>query len=137
MKGCDHDRIYSGQINLSGRFAWICRRCGEAGWAHDYILSQVNLDEYHSQRVAHGWATPRLPPPPRVPTRTTPPPPPPAGPFVSGAIFFATLAVACALSAIPWGELGPILPLWAASLATGLALATATVCYVCWKQGIR
>ena len=136
MRGCDHDRVYSGQINLSQRYAWICMRCGEHGWSEDYVLSQVNLDQYQQLRVLHGWGAPvQLPAPPRVPT--IPAPKLPWWPFAPGAAFFAMLAVMCLLAAIPWGTLGPIMPLWVSLFGTGLALGTATILYVCWKQGVR
>lgn len=134
MKTCFHERVYSGQINLSRRYAWICMKCGEHGWSEDYVLSQVNLELYHHLRVAHGWSTPRLPPPPRVPTNTTPAERSDFA-IVSAVVFFTILAALCALSAIPWGELGPIMPLPIAMVATGLALGTATVLYVIWKRG--
>lgn len=134
MRDCDHDRVYSGQINLSNRYACICRHCGEHWWTEAYDLSRVNLDEYLQLRVQHGWAT-RLPAPPPVPTNMTPPEPP-AWPFVPGTIFFTFLAVACAAAAIPWGALGPIMPLWMSMLGSGLGLGTATVCYVAWKRGL-
>jgi len=136
MKNCDHDRVYSGQINLSQRYAWICMRCGEHGWSESYVLSQVNLDQYQRLRVLHGWAAPvKLPAPPRVPTNTTPK----TGwrGYAIGTVFFALLSAMCALSAIPWGALGPIMPLWVSLLGTGLGLGTATLLFVCWKQGIQ
>ena len=136
VRGCDHDRVYSGQSNLSCKYAWICLSCGEHGWSEDYVLSQVNIDQYHQLRVLHGWGAPtKLPAPPRVPT--IPAPKLPWWPFAPGAMFFAMLAVVCLLAAIPWGALGPILPLWAALLGAGLGLGTATVLFVCWRQGVR
>jgi hypothetical protein len=137
MKRCEHDTIYSGQTNVSGRFAWICRRCGQCGWAETYSLSQVNFDEYCAQRVAHGWAgPPRLPAPPRLPTNTMPPESP-WWPFLPGWLFFAMLTVVCALSAIPWGHnLGSLMPLWMSMLGAGVALGTATILYVAWKRGL-
>lgn len=129
---CDHDRVFSGQTNLDRRFAFICSKCGECGWSENYVLDQVNFDEFCRQRVLHGWAAQqKLPPPPRLPTRTTPSPR--AWPL--GAIFFAFLAAVYALSAIHWGALGPILPFRTASLATGIALGTAILLYVVWKRG--
>jgi len=131
MRGCDHDRVFSGQANLEQKFAWICRRCGETGWTHSYLLSQVNFDEYLQLRVLHGWATPRLPSPPRFPTNTSPP-----GSdwqLGAGVLFFTALAVICALSGIPWGELGSVLPLWVSLISTGIALGTATLLYVIWR----
>lgn len=133
MKRCDHDKVYSGQINLSQRFAWICMKCGEQGWSESYVLAHVNLELYHHLRVVHGWATPRLPAPPRVPTNTDPVKS--DWYLVAGAVFFTMLAALCALSAIPWGVLGPIMPLPVSLLATGLGLGTATVLYVAWKRG--
>ncbi len=134
MRGCDHDRVYSGQINLNQRFAWICMKCGEQSWSEDYVITQVNLELYHQLRVAHGWAAPpRLPAPPRVPTNTDPPKP--DGVLAAGALFFMALAALCALGAIPWGALGPVLPPWIALIASGVALWTATICYVFWKRG--
>lgn len=136
MKRCDHDRVYSGQINLSRHYAWICLSCGEHGWSQDYVLSQVNLDQYQRLRVLHGWAAPvKLPAPPRVPTIATPELP--WWPFAPGAAFFALLGILCALAAIPWGELGPIMPLWLSLISSGLGLGTATVLFVCWKQGVQ
>ncbi len=137
MRGCDHDRVYSGQINLSRRYAWICLCCGEHGWSEAYVLSQVNLDQYQRLRVLHGWGAPvKLPAPPRVPTNTTPPKLP-WWPFAPGAMFFAALSVLCALAAIPWGALGPVMPLWAALIGAGMALGTATLLFLCWRQGIQ
>ncbi len=133
MKRCDHDKVFSGQINLSQRFAWICMRCGEQGWSETYALAQVNLELYHHLRVIHGWATPRLPAPPRVPTRTSPPKR--DWQLVAGVVFFTVTAAICALAAIPWGILGPVLPLWVSLLSTGVALGTATLLYVVWKAG--
>lgn len=136
MKRCDHDKVYSGQINLSQRFAWICRKCGECGWAEDYVLAQVDLQQYHHLRVLHGWAGPprppaRLPPPPRVPTNTDMPRS--SDGFVWGVAFFVALAATIALSG--WNALGPVLPTWAACVGTGLALGAATLLYVVWKRG--
>ena len=131
MKGCDHDRVFSGQTDMDQRNAWICRKCGITGWTHDYLISQVNLDEYLHQRVVHGWATPRFPSPPLVPTNTRPP-----GSdwhLGAGAVFFTALASLCALSGVPWGELGSVLPLWVSLLTTGVALGTATLLYVIWR----
>jgi hypothetical protein len=137
MKRCDHDKVYSGQINLSQKFAWVCRKCGQHDWSDDYAIEQVNLPEYHHLRVLHGWAGPRphprLPPPPRVPTNLEPPKSDAL--LVAGVVFFTMLAACCALSIIPWGTLGPVLPLPIALMATGLALGTATCLYVIWKRG--
>lgn len=142
MKGCDHDRIYSGQINLSRRYAWICLKCGEHDWSEDYVLSQVNLVDYHRARVAWGWGSPvstpqltKLPLPPRIPTDIEPKRS--WWPFAPGAAFFAFLSVTCALSAIPWGALGPIMPLWLSLMGSGVALGTATLLFLCWRQGLR
>lgn len=135
LKRCEHDKVYSGQINLSQKFAWICRKCGECNWSEEYALEQVNLSEYHHLRVLHGWATPRLPPPPRVPTNTQAPAPQSDWQLVLGVVFFTGLSALCALSAIPWGILGPVMPLPIALMATGLALGTATVLFVIWKRG--
>lgn len=135
MKRCEHDPVYSGRTGVGGRFEFICRRCGELGYLRSYSLHDVNAEEFYQQRVAHGWATPRLPAPPAVPTRTNLPEPSP-WPFVPGVIFFTCLSVACALAAIPWGPLGPLMPLWAAAMGSGLGLGTATVCYVAWKKGL-
>ena len=56
---CDHDLVYSGQTNLSCKFAYICSKCGECGWSEDYVLAQVNFDEFCRQRVLHGWSSPK------------------------------------------------------------------------------
>ena len=76
----------------------------------------------------------RLPPPPRVPTNTDVPVKSDT-PLVLAVVFFTVLAALSALSAIPWGVLGPVLPLPIALMATGLGLGTATVLYVIWKRG--
>jgi hypothetical protein len=135
MRGCDHNKIFSGRTNLEQKFEWICSRCGEVGWDETYLYVQVSADEFYTQRVAHGWASPRLPAPPSLPTRTLPIEPS-AWPWVPGVLFFTLLSAACALAAIPWGVLGPIMPLWMAMIGSGIALATATVCYVAWKKGL-
>ena len=155
MKNCDHDKIYSGQTNLSQQFAYICRLCGECGWSDVYDLSRVNFDEHCRLRVQHGWAskrpldasarrgarlTPlpspterlRLPAPPRVPTIHTPAR---RWPLVVGIGYFVFLSAVCLLAAIPWGALGPILPLWLAIVSTGIGLFTVTMLYLVWKQG--
>lgn len=132
---CEHDPVFSGRTGLDGKFEFICRKCGELGYREQYSLHDVNQEEFYQQRVAHGWATPRLPAPPAVPTNTAPPEPS-AWPFVPGAVFFTFVAAVCALSAIPWGALGPVMPLWMAMIGSGLGLGTATVCYVAWKKGL-
>ncbi len=137
MKRCDHDRVYSGQINLNRRYAWICLKCGAHDWSEAYVLDQVNLDQYQRLRVLHGWAAPvKLPAPPRVPTNTTPQTAP-WWPFAPGALFFAGLSLMCLLAAIPWGALGPIMPLWMALICAGVGLGTSTLLFVCWKQGVQ
>ncbi len=65
---CDHDKVYSGQINPNQHYAFICRRCGESGWDTEITLSRVSGEEYYAQRVAHGWASPAwLPRDPKLP----------------------------------------------------------------------
>lgn len=124
--------MFSGQINLSQRFAWICRWCGECGWSEDYVLSQVNHIEYQRLRVAHGWGAPvRLPAPPRVPTNLEPTKPDHW--IVAGVVWFATLAACFALSMAPWDGYGPVLKLWQSMLGAGLSLGVATLLYVIWK----
>ena len=56
---CDHDLVYSGQTNLSCRFAYICSKCGQCGWSENYVLAQVDFDEFCRQRVLHGWSSPK------------------------------------------------------------------------------
>lgn len=56
---CDHDPVYSGQTNLSCKFAYICSKCGQCGWSETYVLAQVNFDEFCRQRVLHGWSSPK------------------------------------------------------------------------------
>lgn len=58
-KPCEHDIVYSGQTNLSGHFAYICRRCGQCGWDERYDIAAVSAPDYYDARVAHGWAAPR------------------------------------------------------------------------------
>ncbi len=136
MKRCDHDRVYSGQINLDRKYAWICLRCGEHGWSEAYVLSQVNLDQYQILRVMHGWGAPtKLPLPPRVPTNTARKLP--WWPFAPASLFFAGLSLLCLLAAVPWGALGPIMPLWMALIGAGLGLGTSALLFVCWKQGVQ
>jgi hypothetical protein len=105
------------------------------GWSESYLYTQVNADEFYRQRVNHGWATPSFPKPPLMPTNTAQVRRS-AWPFVPGVVFFTTLAVACALASIPWGKLGPIMPLWMSMLGSGIALGTATIFYVCWRRGL-
>jgi hypothetical protein len=93
MKGCDHDVVYSGQINLDGKFAYICRRCGECGWDSRYVLAQVDGSEYYRARVAHGWAGPRLPAPPRVPSFEKSTPWRAAMVMFNGTVFVAAVVV--------------------------------------------
>jgi len=130
MRGCDHNKIFSGRTNLEQKFEWICSRCGEVGWDETYLYVQVSADEFYTQRVAHGWASPRLPAPPRVPSvqRSRS-----AHGWPYGVAFFASLSVGCAVAAAPWGPSGATLPPWMSLLGAGLALLAATVCYVCWK----
>jgi hypothetical protein len=138
MKSCDHNQLFSGRTNLERKFEWICRTCGEMGWSDTYTVARVDQNEFYAQRVIHGWAGPRAPmrlTPPRMPTNTAPVARS-AWPFVPGVVFFTTLAVLCALASIPWGKLGPIMPMWTSMLGSGIALGTATVCYVCWKRGL-
>ena len=134
MKRCEHDPVFSGRTNLEGKFEFICRRCGELGWRESYLYTDVNAEEFYQQRVAHGWATPRLPAPPPLPTNTAPAPPS-AWPLVPGVIFFMFLAVMCALASIPWACCGPVMPLWMSMIGSGLGLGTATLLYVVWKKG--
>lgn len=128
---CEHDRVYSGQSNMSGKFAYICRRCGQSGWHDEYVLSQVNANEFYLLRVEHGWATP-LPPPPRLPGNTELPPQ--RSGFVAPALLFAALFALCVAGSIPWGTLGPVMPLWASLLGAGVALGMFAICYVGWKK---
>ncbi len=137
---CDHAVVYSGQTNLEGKFAYICRTCGECGWDTHYIMALVNFEEYYRLRVVHGWHQPpdfgrslRLPAPPRVPTHIEPQQTSSA--FLFPMIGFALLSLMCALSSIPWGKLGPVMPLPVAMMGSGLGLLTSTICYVCWKKG--
>lgn len=140
MKGCAHDKIFSGRTNLDRRFEWICRECGEIGWDELYEIDRVDQPEFYAQRVIHGWAGPRaskrvsaFPRPPRLPSNMAPSRP--RGPWLPAMVFFLLLMLVCGLSTIPWGALGPLMPPWMALMGAGLALLTATVCYVAWKRG--
>jgi len=136
MKRCeDDDRIFSGRTSAQGKFEFICGKCGELGWSDSYELAQVDADKYYSARVWWGWPVPRLPAPPPMPTNTSLPEPS-TWPFVPGVVFFTLLASVCALASIPWGALGPIMPLWMSMIGSGTALGTATLLYVCWKKGL-
>lgn len=137
-KRCNHDeglaKVYSGQINISRKFAWICWRCGEHGWSSDYVLHQVNLAEYQRQRVAHGWGGPvRLPPPPPLPTNTEIRRK--RDPVVAaGAVWFLVLSAVClGFMGVQWPGVGALLPTWAALLGSGVALGTSTLLYIVWK----
>lgn len=130
MRGCDHQPIYSGRTSLECTYQWICSRCGEMGWSKTYNLAQVNHEEFYRQRVIHGWAAP--PRPPRVPT--LPPPVRLRRDLLAGIALFACLFTTCALAAIPWGRLGPIMPLWMSLVGMGVALVPGTLCYLGWKQ---
>jgi len=139
MRGCEHDKIYSGAIKLGNRFSCICRKCGEQWDDATYDLHRVDLEQYHALRVAHGWAgSQRLPSPPRIPRIETPSPDRDSC-FVLPTLLFAGLFVVCGLSGVPflapWGIWETVMPRWMAILSSGLALAMATVCYVAWKKG--
>ena len=123
MKGCDHDVVYSGQINLSQKFAYICRRCGECGWDSRYVMAQVNLDEYLRQRVIHGWASPN----PRRPELRDEPHS--ERPWLAALALQTCLFTICALGA--WL---PLMPVWAAFVGMGLALLLGTFCYLGWRH---
>lgn len=136
---CDHDKVYSGQINLSQRYAFICRRCGECSWDLVIDISRVNADEYYVQRVAHGWAAPsRIPKSPRAPTRVD-------GGLVPGrripvawALWYQGV-VACSISSllcILMGA-GKVVTWSSALIAAGSALLAATVCFVCLARAER
>lgn len=137
---CDHDEVYSGQINLSGKYAFICRQCGECGWSESYDIHLVNADEYYAQRVAHGWNAPvrlpRPPRPPRLPSRVRYRPLG-TGTFFQCLLLSALTFVVCAMSAIPWpSQHGhSILPLWSALLGCGVSVGFFTLCLVAWMRG--
>lgn len=155
MRGCDHDRIYSGQTNLERKFAFICKTCGECGWSEAYVLERVDFDEFCRQRVIHGWNSERpsdasarraarlspVPlrpersrlPLPRVAMTHTPPRPWPG--LLVGIVYFVFLGAVSLLSGLSWGEHGPILPLWFALASTGLSLFVATMLCLVWMQG--
>lgn len=134
---CEHDKIFSGQLRVSD-YAWICRKCGNCGWSHEYDLSRVNMDEYHALRVLHGWATPqKLPPPPRMPSVVSEHPREAEHSlFRAPMLLFAFLFTLIGASGLPLGPHGEsALPLWAALMGSGLALSVFTFCYVAWKKG--
>ncbi len=140
MRRCDHDKIYSGQIKLGNRFSCICRKCGEQWDDATYDIGLVDLEQYHALRVAHGWAGPsRFPAPPRVPRISTPPAREQDGRFLMPTLLFSALFMVCGLAGVPflapWGIWETILPRWLAMVSSGAALATATLCYVCWRKG--
>lgn len=132
MKGCDHDVVFSGQINLSQKFAYICCKCGECGWDSRYVLARVNLDEYLRQRVIHGWASPN--PPPIEYLRVEPAPS--GRPWLFALTLFALLFTVCAVGLVPWGDLGPLMPLWCSCAGMGLALLLGTLCYLGWRHEV-
>ncbi len=129
---CDHDVVYSGQINLSQKFAYICCRCGESGWDSRYVLNRVNLDEYLRQRVIHGWASPN-PRPLGLQVR----PEPTGRPWLLALGLFACLFAVCGLSGIPWGALGPLMPTWLSFVGMGLALLMGTLCFLGWRHEVE
>lgn len=132
MKGCDHQNVYSGRTSLGGReFEYICSRCGEMGWSKYYVLVQVNHEEFYRLRVIHGWASP--PRPPKLPQLQQKRRPNIARDFLLGIALFAFLFALCALSMIPWGNLGPLMPRWVSLVGMGLALISGTLCYLGWR----
>jgi hypothetical protein len=133
---CEHDKVFSGHLR-HGVYAWICRACGSCGWSDAYDISRVNLDEYQSIRVLHGWATPRvLPPPPRVPV-IHPQTGKASSIFAAPMLLFAFLFAMFGVCGLPLGtHAESVLPPWGALIGSGVALAMFTVCYVCWKKGL-
>ncbi len=140
MRGCEHDPIYSGAINLDRRFACICRKCGECWWSERYDIHLVDLEQYHALRVLHGWATPRkLPAPPRVPSNVTPRSSENSH-YVPAMLLFAFLFVMCGLSGVPWWTAfghpdWTVMPRWLSIVSSGFALLMTTICYLGWKRG--
>lgn len=126
MTCAEHDKVYSGQIQ-GQRYAFICRTCGACGWAREYVIPNVDNDEYLRLRVEHGWVCP-LPRPPRVPVIFYPPK---SLYRVTAGLFLGFFVVLAALG-FPWGG-EAVLERWQSLVGSGLALGIATVCYVCWK----
>lgn len=131
MNSCEHDPVYSGQVNLNQRHAWICRRCGDSGWSEHYEVSRVDFDEYLHLRVTFGWNSPKLPPPPRTPTRVSES----SSLYVGPMLLFAALFAIIGLCGVPWYYGRSLLETWQALIGSGVALGMWAICFVCWKTG--
>jgi hypothetical protein len=125
-----HARVYSGERRPSQRYAWICRACGAHGWSEQCDLTQVDMGEYLSLRVAYGWH-PRLPSPPRAPSRIKPAR---ASFAVLPMLAFGMLFAAVGVAGLPWLE-KPLLEISEACIGSGAALLCWTLCYIAWKVG--
>lgn len=127
---CDCDKVYSGELR-GQRYRYICRRCGTCGWSREYVIPQVDAEEYLALRVTHGWMTPVIPRAPRVPTQITPER---RSVFAPPMLLSGALVALIGMAGIRWRNEGALLAPVAALIGSGVALGVFTVFYVLWKR---
>lgn len=124
---CEHDKVYSGGLsNLAPRrWVFICRRCGDLGSDAVVDVSLVHADEFHAQRVAHGWSAPsEIPKAPRLPTQIKARDPSLA---YAGMVTFAVLFLCCVMAAASGG-----CPVGVAMIAAGVSCLMFSLCLLRW-----